>query len=132
MLWQDRFSLGIPVIDEQHKQLVDLVEEVKGLIHDAEDGVDCYDDITYVLESLKDYTISHFAEEEAMMEAHGYNKLNAHRMEHAAFVAKVQDFLSKDIDFEQLSLLEDVVTFLLDWIIEHILVTDSQYDGVVK
>ncbi|PKM53302.1 MAG: hypothetical protein CVV00_12985 [Firmicutes bacterium HGW-Firmicutes-5] len=38
MLWQDKFSLGIPVIDEQHKQLVDLVEEVKGLIHDAEDG----------------------------------------------------------------------------------------------
>lgn len=131
MLWQDKFDLGIPLIDEQHKALVGYIEMTKELIKDAEDGIDCYDEIATVLGELESYTVEHFNEEEALMKKYNYQLLNQHAMEHTNFVAKVHEFLESDIDENQLPVIEEMVVFLLDWLVEHILDSDMKYTSVM-
>jgi hemerythrin len=131
MLWQDKFELGIPLIDEQHKTLVGYIETTKELIQDAEDGIDCYDEIARVLGELESYTVEHFKEEEALMKKFNYQNLNQHAMEHANFVAKVHVFLETDIDENQIPVLEEMVVFLLDWLVGHILNSDKKYASIM-
>lgn len=130
-MWKDSFELGIPPMDMQHKKLVGLIESAKNLITDAEDGIDCYDEIAEVLNELKNYTVEHFHDEEALMALKGYTELESHRATHNAFVEKVQEFLSADIDYNQTSVLVEIVQFLLDWVVEHILYEDKKYVAVM-
>lgn len=127
MLWNDKFLLGIEEIDEQHKKLVDLVEHTKDLSIEAKDGVDCYDEIVSVLKELSDYTIYHFNFEEAFMDKVHYEHAIAHKMEHKIFVKKVSNFMSEDLEEDQPEKIEQLTFFLLDWLVKHILDTDSQY-----
>lgn len=131
MLWNDRFSLGIEAIDEQHKKLIDMIEETQGLIRDAEDGIDCYDEIVDILNALADYTVYHFEYEEQEMQKAGFEGLDIHVEQHEAFVDKVNEFIATDIDEDHLIMIEEVVSFLLGWVSEHILVTDALYMGVL-
>lgn len=130
-MWKDSFDLGIPPMDLQHRKLVGMIETAKNLISDAQDGIDCYDEIAQVLEELKNYTIEHFKDEEALMDLKGYTDLERHREKHNAFVLKVQEFLSSDIDYNQTEVLVGIVQFLLDWVVEHILYEDKKYVAVM-
>ncbi len=130
-MWQDKFELGIPEIDGQHKTLVSFVGQVKGLIRDAEDGIDCYDEIDTLLHELKDYTVYHFEAEEDLMEKNNYSDFDNHKAEHDAFIQKIQVFFESDIDYHQLTVLEELTEFLLDWVVAHILESDTKYVSVL-
>lgn len=132
MLWNDRFLLGIDAIDDQHKHLVELIEQTKVLLHEAEDGQDCYDEIVQVLKQLADYTVYHFTFEEESMEKLKYEGFIAHKMEHKIFVKKVSHFMSADLDEGQSEKIEEMTIFLLDWLIKHILETDTKYVELMK
>ena len=132
MLWKEQFSLGIEVIDEQHKHLVELVEHTQVLLHESEQGHDCYDEAVDVLKELASYTVEHFTFEEEHMEKLNYEGLIAHRMEHKIFIKKVSHFMTADLDEGQSEKLEEMAVFLLDWLIKHILETDVKYVGVMK
>ncbi len=132
MLWNDKFAIGITTVDEQHEQLFNLMESVHELTIDAKSGIDCYDEIETVLRELERYTIVHFEDEEALMEKVGYENIDTHREEHNAFVAKVHDTLDSDVDLHQVSVLEEVYEFLLQWVSDHILYTDVKYVPIMK
>lgn len=132
MLWSKRFAFGIDVIDEQHKQLFDLVGVAQNLIKDAKDGVDCYDEISTVLNELEGYTVEHFNYEESLMKNKEYEHFFVHKKEHDDFITKVQSVLEVDYDESQLETLKEVSEFLLTWISEHILISDAQYLTVLR
>lgn len=132
MLWKERFSLGIEVIDEQHRHLVELVGKTKMLLQESEEGHDCYDEIIDVLRELANYTIVHFTFEEEHMERLGVEDLIAHKMEHKIFVKKVSHFMSNDLEGNQSERLEEMTIFLLEWLVKHILETDVKYVPLMK
>lgn len=132
MLWNDKFLLGIKDIDEQHRKLVDLIEHTQELVIDSKDGIDCYDEIVAVLKELSSYTIYHFTFEEDLMEEVDYEKIIAHKMEHKIFVKKISNFMSDDLEEDQPDKIEQLTHFLIDWLVKHILDTDSQYVASVK
>ena len=132
MLWNKRFAFGINKIDEQHEQLFNVMEEIKSLIQETTEGVDCYDEIEAVLLELERYTIYHFETEEELLEEVGFDGLDVHREEHNAFVNKVHDTLDSDIDLQQEGVLTEVYDFLLNWVSEHILTTDVKYVPLLK
>lgn len=132
MLWKDRFALGIKVIDNQHKQLVELIGQTKTYLSEAEEGHDCYDEIRGVLRELANYTVVHFAYEEEQMEKLDYEGLIAHQMEHKIFIKKVSNFMSADLEDGQSEKLEEMTIFLLDWLVKHILETDVKYVEIMK
>jgi hemerythrin len=132
MLWNDRFAFNITEVDEQHKQLFYLIDQVNTLEKDVKEGIDCYDEVYAVLKELEDYTVYHFEEEEKLLESSGYIDLEAHQKEHDAFVLKVKETLTEDLDLKQEGVIQDLSEFLLEWVSNHILYTDAKYVSVLK
>ncbi len=130
-MWKDSFDLGIPLMDIQHRKLIDMIETAMSMMTDAEDDVDCYDEIADVLRNLESYTIEHFKDEEALMALKGYTHLESHQKKHNDFVEKIHEFLESSIDDHQRDVLDEGVRFLLEWLVEHISCEDKKYVAVM-
>lgn len=124
-----KYVLGIDAIDEQHKHLFDVTGKVAELTKDIGEGIDCYDEFMEILKELVDYTIYHFDFEEKFMEEKGYDSdaYQIHQFEHKMFVKKLQKLTEIDFDEDQYENINNMLTFLVDWIVHHILDVDAKY-----
>lgn len=84
MEWDPSLDTGIEVIDEQHKGIVRFIND----LHDAATTND-REKVSYVLDGLINYTVSHFAFEEDMLEQHNYPLIGAHKKVHHAFINRI-------------------------------------------
>lgn len=123
----DKFLTGIQFVDDQHRRLFDII----GRAHDTiEDEMlhDRFDAIMDVLTELKEYTVSHFADEEAYMASMDYSGLAAQKTVHTAFIDKISEVdlnaISDDGE-DQMAYLHSLVGFLNDWLVQHILKMDK-------
>ncbi|MEZ0574552.1 bacteriohemerythrin [Halodesulfovibrio aestuarii] len=123
-IWSDDLSVGINSIDEQHKVLISLINE----LHAAMKARRSQDDILVVIDNLKNYTVTHFGYEEDLFAKHGYPDTPAHLVQHRKFVSDVVDF-EKGVRSGKLTVTMDVMKFLKDWLTHHIKGTDKQYTG---
>lgn len=118
----DAYKTGIELVDDEHCRLFEIIKETNDLIHE-ELLHDKYDEIVRLLTELKNYTEFHFHDEEVLMERIQYPGLDAQKRAHSAFVDKLVDIdLSDldDIDNNQQTYLNDLVQFLLTWLVNHI------------
>jgi len=120
--WDDSLSVNVTEIDKQHQKLISMINELSDAMKQGK-GKDIMEKI---INGLVDYTVTHFKTEEKYFAQFGYPDTENHKKEHDNFVQKVKDF--KD-GFEkgELSLSIEVMTFLSDWIQNHIKVTDKKY-----
>ena len=89
ILWGPAYELGILVIDQQHKRIVDYINELDRLA----DQPDAQLGVARVLYDLVDYTESHFSFEEALMERAGYGELDDHHHKHRQFTFHIESLL---------------------------------------
>ncbi len=119
---EDKYSVQIQKIDEQHQKLIGIINEVfEAKTNNLGKMV-----IAGILNRLTDYTKTHFKEEEALMAEHGYPELEQHRTAHQFFIVKVGDF-NRAFNSDQDSLSEEMLDFLKNWLIKHIMETDKRY-----
>lgn len=121
---KDEFLTGITLVDDEHRELFRIAQSALDLYQD-EFVVDKYDHIVKILKELKAYTIKHFADEEAYMESIHYKRLFTQKMEHNAFVEKLNEFDLDKVDENQDSAILDLLNFLNDWLVNHILEKDK-------
>ena len=121
---KDEFLTGITLIDDEHRELFRIAQSALDLYQD-DFVVDKYDHIVVILKELRDYTIKHFADEEAYMESINYKKLFTQKIEHNAFVEKLNELDFDTIDENQDSAILDLLNFLNDWLVNHILEKDK-------
>lgn len=122
--WDDRYLIGVEIIDEQHKELFRIAEEAFDLLKN-DFLVDKYDKVIELIEELKTYAVHHFETEEAYMLEIGYKKYFTHKTIHDDFVEKVKKVDLKAMDENQEEYLLSIITFVVDWIEQHILGTDK-------
>jgi len=122
MQWEERYSVHIASIDEQHKKLFSLINQ----LHEAMSHGKANDVMQSVLKELVAYTKTHFAAEERLLESKNYQGLVAHVHQHRKFVEKLASF-QKDFAENKATLSITLMTFLRDWLTSHILQTDHQY-----
>lgn len=122
--WDEKYSVGVKAIDDQHRKLVALVNE----LYEAMSAGKGKQVVGKVLNDLIAYTDTHFKAEEAMMEKAGYPAPNflAHKKEHEALVSKVSDLCTR-FAVSEIGLTTEVGSFLKDWLSNHILVVDKKY-----
>ena len=121
------YYIGIKMIDEQHKQLFTYADEAYELLND-EFTPDKYDRIDILLEKLYDYTVKHLADEEAYMESIHYNKLFTQKVQHQAFIEKLDEFMeshNKEEENQDEQIMK-ILTYLTEWLVNHILYVDGQ------
>lgn len=123
--WDDSIALGIPAIDEQHKMLFTLVNRLNDAI---KSGVGS-EVIGEVIFALVTYVTEHFSGEERLMLSCHYPELAAHRTEHDKFVSRLQEIQVSFIDGKEVD--EDVLNFLVDWLVCHIKGTDQGYSRFI-
>ncbi|MDD2852308.1 MAG: bacteriohemerythrin [Desulfuromonadaceae bacterium] len=120
--WNKNFELGIEQFDEHHRHLVDLLNE-------AYDNFICkadHETLGAIIDKLFDYATYHFTLEEQWMALNGYEGLTQHREEHAGFSRRIIE-IQNDFCNGRTHVLLEVLTFLKNWLSDHILVTDASY-----
>lgn len=124
--WKDEYSIGIELIDKQHRHLFEIGKRIIDLA-EAQDGFDYYDEIVEVIQELKEYTVYHFGYEEELMAKYEYDNYEKHKFEHFFVIKKIERFESEDIDEKQEETIMNLVKFIFDWISNHILHEDMSY-----
>lgn len=125
IVWTDELNTGIPVIDNQHQRIVDYINKL-----DHAQQHHSREEVGVVLDELVDYTLSHFAFEESLMEEAGYNFVNAHKKVHQLFVKRVADYQQRFKIGESIE--EELMHTLRAWLINHIKNDDRDYSEDVR
>jgi hemerythrin len=122
--WDDRYSLGIPLIDDQHKHLIELTNGLYACcVRGGEDIQACFRD---AVRGTVDYVKYHFTAEERMLVNINYPGFIMHKKEHEGFILKIlQD--AKEFEEGKKFVPNNFVRYLKDWILAHIAVEDRKY-----
>lgn len=120
--WTPALSVGVASMDGQHQRLIDLINELYRAMKVGQGSAM----VGTVLEELVDYTITHFSQEERLMEQAGYAGLAAHREQHRVLTEQVEALRAKSRE-GRLGLSVEVLEFLKGWLIDHIEGTDKRY-----
>jgi hemerythrin-like metal-binding protein len=123
MVWNDKLSVGVEALDNDHKKLVTLINRLYDEIKEGRKG----EQVDQLLDELKDYTQSHFAREESLFEKTGYAEQTAHRHEHASMMNWISDIGKRWEQNQAISPRLEIVNYLKDWLFDHIVGTDQRY-----
>ncbi len=120
--WNDSFTVNVKVFDDQHKQLVGLINKLHRAMKTRRAG----QAIVEILSQLVDYTKVHFKAEEDAMRKHGYPDLADQEEKHKQLVARVAETQAK-VSTGDAMVSVDVMDFLKDWLVTHIQGSDKEY-----
>jgi hemerythrin len=125
--WNESYSVKVTSFDQQHQTLFKSINE----LHEALRAGRGKDLVGKILQRLIDYTASHFAKEEAVLEKNGYPELATHRAGHRALVNEVLK-LQKDYEAGNLGVAVKLMQFLQKWLSDHIQNTDKRYGSFLN
>ena len=123
VVWNDSYSVGFEVIDNQHKELVNMINE---LFESCKKGVAVADKaFLKTTKKAADYAVKHFSDEDKYMVKAGFPKLAEHRKQHDDFITTVLKSIN---EFEAGKTAPiDLAHFLKKWLLNHIAISDKQY-----
>ncbi len=127
-IWQDRFNIGVDVIDREHRKLFTIMNKLFDYDDNDEKSRWAYQEgIKY----FKEHAMKHFAEEEVYMASIGYEGYDVHRRIHDTFRKKTLPEIEKELTETYYSI-ESVKHFLgvcAGWLIGHTLTEDRAIVG---
>jgi hemerythrin len=116
--------MGVKIIDDQHKGLLDFVNDLYSHSTGNEKEERLY--FKEVIQQAVEYIKTHFATEEKFMIATKYPGYAAHKKTHDSFTLTVIDSV-KEYETGKRLVLEKFARFLKDWVLSHIAIEDKQY-----
>jgi hemerythrin-like metal-binding protein len=118
----EKYSVNIAHFDEQHQKLLAIMNEVfQAIVNKSNKKA-----IVKIIAELNGYATLHFADEEAFMKEKNHPDLPIQEHAHAYFIQKVQEFM-KEIHQENEELNREILGFLKDWLLRHIIEVDRRY-----
>ena len=124
--WNDSYLLGIPMIDNQHKKLFVILDNLETLNQKQEKS-----EMHSLINELKNYVIYHFKTEEDLMVKSQSPNIDLHVMEHELFRKKVEEFHHSYYN-NNAELLNEMISFMRKWLLIHISGTDAEYADSIK
>lgn len=128
LLWEDRFNIGVEVIDREHKKLFSVLNRML-MYKDQEDKNQwaCQEGIKY----FKDHAMKHFTEEETYMASIDYMEFETHRRLHDNFRKNILPALEKELKQTSYST-ESINHFIgvcAGWLFGHTMTEDHAITG---
>lgn len=121
--WSEEMSVGVDLIDSDHRALIRLINELHEAFEEDDDMALPGD----TFGRLIDYIDHHFLREEAVMEASGYPTASQHKAEHGRFTHEIRYIQDRYVRGEDTKAVDELLTFLKTWLRRHILVDDMAY-----
>jgi hemerythrin len=125
--WNNLYGVNVRQIDQQHRRLVDMVNDLDDSIRTGNDDAV----LKETLKKLLDYTAYHFVYEEKLLKQHDYSDLARHREEHNTLLWRVLDLRARYEAGEGVKASE-VLDFLTQWLKNHILNSDKKYEAFLN
>jgi hemerythrin len=123
--WSATYSVGIKLIDDQHKELLNLVNDMYNHVNnDDEEAERAY--FKGVIKQVVDYVKIHFATEEKIMKGTNFKGYASHKLVHDSFILSVIDIINQFEEGKRVPLIS-FTHFIKDWILTHIAIMDKQY-----
>jgi hemerythrin len=126
LVWSEGFNLGIEAIDQQHRKIVDYINQ----LYEAFTGGQPQKKLGKMLNELVDYTNYHFDFEENLQEKAGYPFLDAHKKTHGLFAKRISDFQTRFEKGEDI--FRDADNLLSTWLFDHLKHDDADYISLAK
>ena len=123
-VWNDSYSVKVAVCDAQHQKLFETMNELA----DAMKNRKGQETLSKTACDLLVYTKTHFRDEEALLRMAKYPALVEHERQHQGFVDRVEK-LADDLLKKRPTNAVQVLTFLQDWLTNHIRKSDRAYSG---
>jgi hemerythrin len=125
--WTEAFRVNIAVLDQQHQQLIDTMNQLDQALRKGE-GKAALD---AVLDKLVEYALVHFATEESLMEQHQFPGLFSHRAQHEEFRKRLAEYLEAH-KASKPGVPVSLLFFMQEWIKEHLSKTDKLYSAFLN
>jgi len=125
--WSDDLAFGIEQIDNDHRQLLSLVNRLYRFMKTKAST----QDIDKAFRELQEYTRTHFAAEEQIMQEMSYAKYDEHKKAHDAFCQRVEDMYGRYKSGE-MSGEVDLSGLLGNWWVNHIMSFDKELAQAIK
>ena len=125
--WHDSYAVGIPDIDEQHRVLFEMIQDLAAVA----DGREPAAGVTDAVESLVSLARTHLHYEESLSAGHPAQGYDAVRREHAEFLKKAEGF-RKYVEEAPADALQTVVEFMKDWVVDHALLENRRFSGSLR
>ena len=121
--WDDRYSIFIPVVDDQHKRLIDMTNQLHNACRLGDSSA--HEQFRLTIREAVSYVKYHFSTEEQIMETTAYPGFADHKKIHTEFA---QEVLKNVSAFEEGKKFvpNQFVRFLRDWVMSHIAFVDSK------
>ena len=129
--WNDRFSIGVEIVDHAHQKLFSIVRKLNRLSQNSRKNEwTCMEGIKY----FKNYAMTHFAQEEAYMRSVGYGGYEMHKRLHDNMVNHTLPVFEMELVKSGYSedVLAQFLNFCSGWLTEHILIEDRAITGKVS
>ena len=120
--WDASMDTGIQLIDNDHKKLISLINQLQNASHYK---VDDYI-IDQTMDELINYTKYHFEREEFLMRSNQYPGYEAHKKLHENMISKMSECMEKYKSNPD-NTIDDALNFLKNWLINHIKGDDRKY-----
>ncbi|MEJ1297986.1 MAG: bacteriohemerythrin [Candidatus Sedimenticola sp. (ex Thyasira tokunagai)] len=122
IFWEDEFSVGVEELDRQHQKIIEvinsLIDKPRILLR--------FKNVSSALMELTNYVSEHFLLEERLLQENGYPDLLEHSKKHTAYSKQISHLCKKSLDGKS-EVPHELLDFLTDWWINHILHEDMQY-----
>jgi len=125
--WNDGMSVGVESIDEDHKILLLLINEINEAINNGSTHLV----IIGIFEKLERYVKQHFSKEESLLEQCNYEDLEGHKQQHLDFIDKIIELRNRLLHSDTVEVAQDIHLFLLNWLMTHIIIDDMSYAQTV-
>jgi len=127
--WSESYSMGVKIVDDQHKGLLNFVNDLFNHATGNEEEERVY--FNKVINGALQYVKMHFSTEEKLMTLNSFPGYAEHKKAHDDFKLMVIKSV-KDFDSGEHLVLEKFANFLKDWILTHIAKVDKQYADYFK
>lgn len=128
--WEDKFSIGIVEIDEQHKKMLSIINKLYSLL--KEKNNDNPEEMAAIIQEMVDYAVYHFQTEEKYFALFNYEKSGEHIEIHNQYRTKIEDWHKRYSETRDSAVFFEISTYLHDWWIWHINNTDRDYAPLLK
>ncbi len=126
LIWTEQFNVGIEVIDQQHRKIVEYLNQ----LDDINSRVHSNMEIGNLINALIDHTIFHFNFEEKIQQEVGYPYIKAHQRLHVQFAKRLANFQTRFAEGEDIS--GELESYLTNWLLDHLKHDDTDYAELAK
>jgi len=122
LTWEPKYSVQVKEIDLQHQELIKIINKLYLAIKNNK----IKKDIGRLLSELIDYSSYHFSTEEKYFTEFNYKNTAHHKKEHQKFIDKILA-LQRQYKDNEIEISFDLIDFLEDWTLEHLIEEDQKY-----